>query len=397
MKITRKGAITLLNACFQIDYITIFSNGGPKQSEQNFFIVRLQLFEAIYLQYNAKIWHSFCADPVKFDKNYKNIDQFKASTSDALLDFFKKDSAIISSNDRYKNIFPTIGPFDDFWKLCCTIAKIPIKKRETPNYFYAKVDAFIYFNALYQFYGEYSSDLEKDLLNAGIEIYSLEEILDLMNTENSSKFLGYLEKGIESVFIKCPLFTKIIGNYIDLSNFSFVAKMHFVSDIYSTMLFNPTTSIVQYIITTILNEQSKAIKVIKSDKDFWGNDWPNEDTENSIISDEEISRISNKIIENTKSGITNLLRNKESFNKLPQIPAFEDAVKGGYFAEQDQEGHYRSIKSLSLCFDNNPKLIALSPKTLKEYIRKSDGNTYTGATIEGYLFRKKNMIKTCIF
>lgn len=83
-------------------------------------------------------------------------------------------------------------------------------------------------------------------------------------------------------------------------------------------------------------------------------------------------------------------KGEKSFNKLPPVNAFEQAVKGGYLSQQDSEGHYRAIKQLAQAFETYPSLIALKPETLGEYLRKPNGKPYNKDTIRGYVSRNKS-------
>lgn len=398
MRITRKDALTLLNSCFSKEIFERTCALGSIGFEKTFLIARMQLITAIILNHNNFIWQQFVINPVEFVEKYMHSDALTKSTNSVLSDFLMNASIKESShsypeqndtqnelegNRSTPKIILSVESFYDFWNTCCDIANIHIEMRNDTRYNAAKLDAFIYYSALSHLFGNKFSEWKKELLNSQVQIYTWSELEKSIDSAGTSYTIeDFIDSGIESNIFKCTLFAKEMSSYFSIMGTSSTDDSSKFFEMYTSMLFYPTSKKVKDLTTTILIEQTNAINIINSEKNFWGNDWPNEDTENLIISDEEISRISNKIIENTKSGITNLLRNKESFNKLPQIPAFEDAVKGGYFAEQDQEGHYRTIKTLSACLNNNGKLRLLTPKTLKQYIRKSDGSKYSNNAID---------------
>lgn len=417
---TRKDALTILNACFPVNIIS-YLHDAIDDSEHDFFVIQEQLLLAIMLDYNRCIWKSFIHDPEQFKKDYQEENFVNRAAKYAIAEFFKEERIVIPANvipsvipnetevlkfaidyynknaDRtFTGMYPVVSPFDEFWNLSCDIADIPRNKRESTDYTPAKIDAFIYFNALYPFYGQNIKDWEPDLRMAKIEIFTRKELAVPIPSPDGSTFEFVAMGGMKGEYFRCSLMDSIldrcswsIDNGAD-PDFKLYPNWNWHWDLPASLFFNPTSKIIKRILSTVLVEQSRAIQTIAGEKDFLGNYWYESNSDEAVV-----AQITKNIVESNHAYYEKFetLFNKKSdgtgINKLPSIPEFEEAVADGYLSQQDSEGHYRTIKSLSELFDKHPKLIGLTPMTLMNYIRKSNGNKYGKKTIPNYLYSKK--------
>ena len=418
IKMTRKVVLSFLNACFNpivTNEVRTLTNGF----ENTYAMIRTQLLYVILLDKTSNMWELFIKDLSEF-KIFIDTYPYLTNMENLVTDFFKRNAATLPSVKLHKEnsnentiekdshteilanldninreIPKLIALFNDFWDFCCDIANISNNKRDTHEYSLAKLDAFICFNALYRYYDEifFGNNIE-DLKNAvkrvGVEIFSVEELENAAGPERTSTFNDIYDIDFESNFFKCPLLMLILTTEINIDINSIleeknIQNTNYFAEIYSSLLFYPTSLIVKQINTNKFDELAEALHIINSDKDFWGENWSDETVENNNSSSMNIEYISNEIIRSVKLSMENLLKDSKVHKKLPPIPAFEEAVKKGYFAEQDSEGHYRAIKPLSQCLNTNSKLITIAPAILKMYIRKGNGTKYGNKTIENII------------
>ena len=165
---TRKDALTILNACFPVNIIS-YLHDAIDDSEHDFFVIQEQLLLAIMLDYNRCIWKSFIHDPEQFKQKYQDADFTKRTAKNAITEFFKKNSITIpadampkgitnetqilefgvdyynkNADQTFTGMYPVVSLFDEFWNLSCEIAGITRDKRKSADYTPAKIDAFIY-------------------------------------------------------------------------------------------------------------------------------------------------------------------------------------------------------------------------------------------------------------
>lgn len=312
---TRTDALTILNACFPEKVISTL-HSATKGFEHDFYVIREQLLMAILLNYNQCVWKSFVDDPDKFQKKYQESELLKEAGKKAVEEFFKKDSITIPANEIPKEItnetelhkfalayydanadqtFSDMHkhkfvPFYEFWNVCCDVAGIPKDKRETADYTLAKVDAFIYFNALFPFYGQNIKDWETDMREAKIEVFTRKDLAVPIELPDGETF-GYVpEFGLEGTFFKCNMFDSIITRLIVATDIGVVSKgilnpffkqypeWNWHRELPTSLMYNPTNKVIKQIVSSILLEQTKAIQIISSEKDFWGNNWVDSDS-----------------------------------------------------------------------------------------------------------------------
>ncbi|MPM35551.1 hypothetical protein SDC9_82144 [bioreactor metagenome] len=300
---TRKDALTILNACFPADIISYLHN-AIDDLERDFFVIEEQLLLAIMLDYNRCIWKSFIHDPEQFKKDYQDEDFVKRAAKYAIAEFFKEERIVIPANvipsvipnetevlkfaidyynknadQTFTGMYPVVSPFDEFWNLSCDIADIPRNKRESTDYTPAKIDAFIYFNALYPFYGQDIKDWEPDLRMAKIEIFTRKELAVPIPSPDGSMFEFVAMGGMNGEYFRCNLIDSVFAKCVwALDNATdpdskLYPNWHWHLDLPASLLFAPTSKIIKHILSTALYEQSSAIQIIASDKDFWGHDW----------------------------------------------------------------------------------------------------------------------------
>ena len=306
MKITRRDALTLLNSCFSKEIFESTCALESRGFEEMIMIARMQLMTAITLNLNNSIWQQFLIDPVKFVETYKHSDVLKNFTHNVLTDFLTKVPFKYANNHVPEHNNTTqvresistpegtlpIDSFYDFWSTCCDIANIQIEMRNNLKYNFAKLDAFIYFNALTRLYGEDFSIWKKELLSSQVEIHTWNELVESTGLKESSSIEDLLDSGIESDFFKCTLFIDIMSRDIPMTNSSPTAN---ANKYLEAMLFYPTSTIVKDTTTTILVEQTNAIHIINSDKNFWGSEWIDADP------NRELQKITNYIEKNNQN------------------------------------------------------------------------------------------------
>lgn len=87
MKILRKEALALLNACFADDTNGRFMDSA-NQYNLHFDFVRMQLTSAIFSLYTNRIWQKFCANPIDVMDKYQGWDLLVEITTNAITEFF---------------------------------------------------------------------------------------------------------------------------------------------------------------------------------------------------------------------------------------------------------------------------------------------------------------------
>ena len=357
MKITRKDALTILNACFSQEIFKDTYALDARGFEQTFMIARMQLITAIILNYNNSIWQQFVIDPVKFVEKYKHSDVLIKSINSVLSDFLM-NASIKESNHHFpeqndtqnelegnrstpKSILSG-GSFYDFWNTCCDIASIHIKKRNDAGYNTAKLDAFIYYNALSRLFGNQLGDWKEELLNSHVEIYTWDELersIDPTGTSSSNE--NFLDSGIESNFFKCTLFTKTMSRYFPIIGTFSTDNSSTFFEIYTSILFYPTSKKVKDITTTILVEQTNAIHTINSDKNFWGSEWVDADP------NEILKKVANYIDINNQN--IKEIYSTRSEDKIPE--PYLTAVRDLRLIEDLGNGTYAPLMSLENMLD----------------------------------------------
>lgn len=416
---TRKDALTILNACFPVNIIS-YLHDAIDDSEHDFFVIQEQLLLAITLDYNRCIWESFIHDPEQFKKDYQEENFVNRTAKNAIAEFFKGKRIAIPANvipsvipnteklkfgvaNYNKNadqpstgMYPVVSPFDKFWNLSCNIAGITRDKRKSADYTLAKIDAFIYFNALYPFYGLDFNDWKPDIMKSKIEIFTRKQLAESFENPDGSTFEFVAMGGMKGEYFRCSLMDSILDRCswaIDNGagpDFKLYPNWNLNRDLPASLFFDPTSKIIKRILSTVLVEQSRAIQTIAGEKDFWGNYWYESNSDEAIV-----AQITKNIVESNHAYYEKFetLFNKKSdgtgTNKLPSIPAFEEAVKNGYLSAQDEKGNYIVIKSLSELLGKCPKLIQLNVNTLHKYLRKPDGEPYNIDSIKSSVYRKK--------
>jgi len=308
---TRKDALTILNACFPVNIISYLQD-AIDDSEHDFFVIQEQLLLAIMLDYNRCIWKSFIHDPKQFKKDYQETNFVNRTAKNAIAEFFKEERigipanvipSVIPNTEKLKfgianynknadqpstGMYPVVSPFYEFWNLSCDIAEIPRNKRKSADYTPAKIDAFIYFNALYPFYGLDFNDWKPDIMKSKIEIFTRKQLAESFENPDGSTFEFVAMGGMKGEYFRCNLMDSIfdrcswaIDNGAD-PNFKFYPNWNWRLDLPAALLFAPTSKIIKRILSEVLAEQSRAIQTVISDNDFSGKNWVDADTDSIL-------------------------------------------------------------------------------------------------------------------